>query len=116
MEDDEAVSSVARRVLQRAGYTVLATASPDEALALEAGFADPIHLLVTEVVMPGLSGRQVAERVRGRRPDLAVLYISGYTENAVATNGVVDPGTWFLAKPFTGATLLAKVREVLDAG
>jgi len=116
VEDDEAVSSVARRVLQRAGYTVLATGSPDEALSVEAGFAGRIHLVVTDVVMPGLSGRQVAERIRRRRPDLAVLYISGYTENAVTTNGVVDPGTWFLAKPFTGATLLAKVREVLEAG
>ncbi len=116
VEDDEAVSSVARRVLQRAGYTVLASGSPDEALSVEAGFTGQIHLVVTDVVMPGLSGREVAERIRRRRPDLAVLYISGYTENAVATNGVVDPGTWFLAKPFTGATLVAKVREVLDAG
>jgi PAS domain S-box-containing protein len=116
VEDNEAVRSVAQRVLARAGYRVLVVATPEAAMALEAGFPEAIHLLITDVVMAGLSGRQVAEELSRRRPGLRVLYISGYTENAIVHHGLVDPGTWFLAKPFTGITLAAKVREVLDAG
>ena len=115
VEDDEAVRAVAQRVLARAGYRVLAAATPEAALALEAGFPEPIHLLIADVVMAGLSGRQVAEELTRRRPGLRVLYISGYTENAIVHHGIVDPGTWFLPKPFTGTTLTAKIREVLDA-
>ena len=113
VEDDESVGSVARRILERAGYHVLATSTPEAALTLEAGFRDTIHLLITDVVMPGMSGRQVADELRRRRPGLAVLYMSGYTESAIASHGLT--GTWFLPKPFTGPGLVAKVRDVLDA-
>ena len=115
VEDDPSVSSVAQRFLAHAGYRVLTAATPEAALALEGRFVEPIDLLVTDVVMPGMSGRQVAEELRRRRAGLPVLYVSGYTESAIAQNGIVDAGTWFLPKPFTGAALAAKVREVLDA-
>jgi DNA-binding response OmpR family regulator len=115
VEDDPSVSSVAQRFLAHAGYRVLAAATPEAALAIESRFVEPIDLLVTDVVMPGMGGRQVADELRRRRPGLPVLYVSGYTESAIAQNGVVDAGTWFLPKPFTGTALAAKVREVLDA-
>ncbi|HEX6107103.1 MAG TPA: ATP-binding protein [Gemmatimonadales bacterium] len=115
VEDDESVSAISRRVLERAGYRVLAAATPEEALTLEAGYAEPIHLLLADVVMPGMSGREMAEQLCARRRGLSVLYISGYADDAIAHHGVVEPGTDFLAKPFTAGTLVAKVREVLDA-
>ncbi len=115
VEDDDAVRSVAQRVLERAGYRVLTAITPGGALAIEAEYGGPIGLLITDVVMAGMNGREVAAELCRRRPGLAVLYISGYTENAVQHHGVVEPGTWFLPKPFTGAMLAAKVREVLDA-
>jgi CheY-like chemotaxis protein len=114
-EDQDDVRDLTKRVLEREGYVVLAAASGGDALELAAHYAGPIHLLLTDVVMPGLSGREVAERLSAARPGVCVLFMSGYTDNVIAQRGVLDPGIAFLSKPFTPETLAAKVRDVLDA-
>jgi len=86
------------------------------AVRSQPGTDRPIRLLITDAVMAGMSGRRVAEELCRRRPGLPVLCISGYTGRAIARHGNVDPGTWFLPKPFTGTTFAAKVREALEAG
>ena len=116
VEDDEAVRALARKMLAAHGYTVLAAASGAEALKLAADHTGPIHLLVTDVVLPGMSGRELATRFQSVRPGLKVLYTSGYTDDAVVHHGVLDPGIAFLQKPFTSGTLARKVRETLDSG
>jgi DNA-binding response OmpR family regulator len=100
--------------LEGHGYAVIPAAAPAEALRLAGCHAGPIHLLVTDVVMPQLSGRGLAEQLTPARRDLRVLYISGYTDDAIVRHGVLEEGTAFLQKPFPPYTLLVKVREVLD--
>jgi len=116
VEDDEAVRELTCEVLEMHGYTVLAVADAGEAPRVLEGASRPIHLLVTDVVMPRLSGRDLTERLRSLRPGLKVLYISGYAGTAVVHHGVLDPGTPFLQKPFTPDALLRSVRKVLDDG
>jgi signal transduction histidine kinase/ActR/RegA family two-component response regulator len=115
VEDDAPVREVTVRALRAGGYHVLVAASGREALALGPAALDGLDLVVTDVVMPGLDGRTMADELRRRRPALRVLYVSGYTEDAVIACGVLSSGMGFLAKPFTPAALLARVRAVLDA-
>ena len=87
-----------------------------EALMLVEQHVEPIHLVVTDVVMPGMNGREVVDRLRARRPDVKALYLSGYTDEAIVHHGIIESGIPFLQKPFTLEALGRKVREVLDGG
>ncbi len=115
VEDDEAVRTFASTVLAGQGYTVLEALNGEEAVQVSERHAGPLHLLLTDVIMSGINGRVLAERLTAARPDLIVLYVSGYAENAIVHHGVLDPGTAFLHKPFTADALAGKVRDVLDA-
>ncbi len=115
VEDDELVRSLARRALERRGYAVLEAADPDQALAMAAAETQPIELLLTDVIMPGMSGRALAERLTAFRPGVRVLYTSGYTDEAILRLGVLEHGLAFLQKPYTPESLARKVREVLDS-
>jgi PAS domain S-box-containing protein len=114
VEDEDAVRNLARRTLEGHGYTVLPVQSGEEALALIERYRGPIQLVLTDVVMPAMSGLDLAERLRGLRPAIRVLFMSGYTENAFINRGLLQPGTAFIQKPFAGKQLARKVREVLD--
>jgi two-component system cell cycle sensor histidine kinase/response regulator CckA len=113
-EDDPSVRLLARLSLQRCGYTVLEAGNAGEALALAEDYAQRIDLLLSDVIMPDSAGTPLIGRLQQRRPDLRVLYMSGYTDDAIVHHGVLDEGTAFLQKPFTPHALAQKVREVLD--
>jgi two-component system cell cycle sensor histidine kinase/response regulator CckA len=115
VEDDPQLNQLASSVLAHCGYRVLTAANPEEGLAVCRSHLQEIHLLVTDVVMPKMNGRQLAEQVARIRPSVKLLYVSGYTSNAIVHYGVLDAGLWFLPKPFSLSALVAKVREVLDA-
>jgi DNA-binding NtrC family response regulator len=115
VEDDTKVLDVAHRFLEEGGYHVISTSDIAEALATVQDGRRPVHLLATDVVMPGMSGRDLAERLRSVLPDLKTLYISGYTDDAIAHHGVLGPGVAFLEKPYSRQDLLAAVRRALDA-
>lgn len=114
VEDEEALRNLLVDILADEGYIILPAASGTEALEICAAHAEPIHLLVTDVVMPGMGGRQLVENLTATRPAMKILYMSGYTDNAIVHHGVLDAGTAFLQKPFTPVSVLRKVREVLD--
>jgi len=115
VEDQEDVRALAADILRRYGYTVLEAARPSHALSIIESAADAIHLLLTDVVMPEMSGPALAERGLISKPDLKVLFMSGYTDDAVLERGIVEATTSFLQKPFTPATLAHAVRAALDA-
>ncbi|MEY2669390.1 MAG: hypothetical protein RJA59_2028 [Pseudomonadota bacterium] len=115
VEDDPRVRAVTVRALRGAGHRVLVASDGPEALAVVEQSDAPLHLVVTDVVMPGMSGRAVVESLRRRQPGLRALFVSGYPQDVIARRGVLDGGIEFLAKPFTPATLTARVRAVLDA-
>jgi PAS domain S-box-containing protein len=115
VEDDEMVRELARRSLEQQGYTVLSAEHPDEALLTNVRHNGSIDLLITDVVMPGMGGRELAAWITKERTDTRVLYISGYTDDAIVQHGVLQAETAFLQKPFTPSALAYKVRQVLDA-
>jgi two-component system cell cycle sensor histidine kinase/response regulator CckA len=115
IEDEDTVRALARRVLERSGYAVIEARDGEEALMLAERDGDKLDLVVTDVVMPRMSGRVVAERLAEHRPGLPVLFMSGYTDDAVMRHGILASGAAFLQKPFTPHALALKVREVLDA-
>src|SRR5580692_1410314 len=115
VEDDAQLRQLSSSVLAHCGYKVLTANGPEEGLAICRENHRDIRLLVTDVVMPHMNGRQLAEQILQVSPNVKVLYISGYTSNAIVHYGVLDAGLWFLPKPFTLSALVAKVREVLDS-
>ncbi len=114
VEDEEGVRDLAREILELHGYAVLEAHHPGKALLISQEHAGPIHLLVTDVIMPEMSGRALADRLERARPEMKVLLMSGYTDDAVVHRGVLNPGTAFVQKPFAPETLLRRVREALD--
>jgi PAS domain S-box-containing protein len=115
VEDEPHVRALVAQMLQAFGYTVLTAADPATALALSDRHPGPIDLLLTDVVMPEMSGPELCQRLKSRRPRTRVLYMSGYTDEALGRYGVLEPGTFLLQKPFRIGELGQKVREVLDA-
>ncbi|HEU5075810.1 MAG TPA: PAS domain S-box protein [Polyangiaceae bacterium] len=115
VEDEDLVRNFAYRVLAGAGYRVIEADNPQHALEIARAFEGKLEALVTDVVMPKMSGRELADMLVAERPDLVVLYVSGYAQTAVAQHGVLEQGIEFLAKPYTPKQLLTRVREVLDA-
>ena len=114
VEDEESLRRLGRRVLASNGYTVLAAGGGEEALKELERYGKPVDLLVTDVVMPGMSGRELGREVARRELAGRILYMSGYTDDAIVKHGVLEPGLAFIYKPFTVDGLLAKVRAVLD--
>ena len=116
VEDAAAVRAVAKQVLERLGYTVLEAPNGQVALHLAQQHRGEIHMLLTDVVMPGMSGREVAERLARARSGIKLLFASGYTDDSIVRHGILESGTAYLQKPVSPESLARKVREVLDAG
>ena len=114
VEDEEGVRRLACGFLEQRGYRVLEARNGAEALEVSTGHTGPIDLLVTDIVMPGMRGRELAEKLSSLRPQMKILYISGYTDGTIVENGELGPGSAFLEKPFSSDALARKVREVLN--
>jgi DNA-binding response OmpR family regulator len=115
VEDDEAVQRLAARVLEAHGYRVLAAESGPEAIRTSEGHDGPIHLLLTDVIMPDMDGKELATQLHDQRPETRVLYMSGHDDDLIAHHGVLEEGIAFLSKPFDVEALTLKVQAVLAA-
>jgi two-component system cell cycle sensor histidine kinase/response regulator CckA len=113
VEDDAMVRKFAERVLKGFGYRILIAANGDEAVSIAGEYEGPIDLMLTDVVMPGMSGQDLENRLKASKPGIKVLYMSGYTDDAIVHHGILDRGKIFLQKPFTIEALGRKVREAL---
>lgn len=115
-EDEPDLRELARIFLESYGYKVLGAGSAEQAIQTADQFGEPIHLLLTDVIMPGMSGRQLAEKIHAKRPETKIVYMTGYTDDMVMQHKVLEPGVQLLQKPFTKADLALKVRATLDQG
>jgi CheY-like chemotaxis protein len=115
VEDDPHVQRIVRNILSRSGYRVLAADGAKEAMRLAGNGGGTINLLLSDLVMPGTSGRELAVQIQTLRPDISILYMSGYTDDAVIRRGVLEAGMAFIQKPFGAGDLVRRVREVLDS-
>ena len=115
VEDEPALRKLAQSILSGSGYAVLAASTPEEAVEFARGYAGEIHLLLTDIVMPGMNGQALSSEVNVHRPDIRHIFMSGYTEHATLQRILSEPGAAFLQKPFTPVQLLQKVRDALDA-
>ena len=116
VEDQENVRAAASAILKRLGYKVLQADHADAALSLSERHDGPIHILLTDVLMPGMNGCALADCLQSARPGISIVYMSGYTDNKITSEAMKRPGAVFLQKPFTTATLSAKLRESLQFG
>jgi DNA-binding response OmpR family regulator len=114
-DDQASIRAPLRRILEESGYRVIEAGDGEEALAVACGLDAPIHLLLTDVVMPGMSGGELARKLGASRPKMKVLFMSGFSSEAVATHGKLLPGSSFLSKPFTASDLVDRVQETLGA-
>jgi CheY-like chemotaxis protein len=115
VEDEQAMREVTRRILARNGYQVVTAANGRQALTAAAGQDQQIAALVTDVIMPGMQGKELADRIRELQPGIAVLFMSGYTQGLLSAQGILEPGISLIEKPFNEASLLRRMRDVLDA-
>jgi two-component system cell cycle sensor histidine kinase/response regulator CckA len=116
VEDEPFVRELTERALKRHGYRVLACPEGAAALAVAASFRGPIHLLLTDLVMPGMNGWELAARLEDMRPGIRILFTSGHPSDVMSRHGLLEPGLRFIPKPYTPHTLAARIRAVLDAG
>ena len=114
VEDEEAIMNLGKTILERLGYTVLTASTPGKAIRLVREYAGDIQLLIADVVMPEMNGRELTERLTSVKPGLKCLFMSGYTADAIAHHGVLDEGVYFIQKPFSVKKMAEKVRNVLD--
>jgi two-component system cell cycle sensor histidine kinase/response regulator CckA len=114
VEDDASILKLGKRILKNLGYNVLSSKSPGDAFQLAKDHADKIHLLITDVVMPEMNGRELSEKLQALYPNLKTLFMSGYTANVIAHRGVLEDGVSFISKPFSKKDMAFKVREILD--
>ncbi len=115
VEDEAAMREVTRRILDRNGYRVVAAASGHDALAILAGQLERIDVLLTDVIMPQMQGKELADKIRILQPAARVVFMSGYTEGLLGAQGVLRPGVHLIEKPFSAATLLTRLHEILTA-
>jgi CheY-like chemotaxis protein len=115
VEDEPDLREVVRETLETFGYTLLEAGHGAAGLAIAESHPGPIHLLLTDVIMPAMNGAELARRLRAIRPEADVVFISGYTDDAITQHGVLEPGVAFLQKPFSPTQLVRRVREVLNA-
>jgi two-component system cell cycle sensor histidine kinase/response regulator CckA len=113
VEDEESLRELVGELLEANGYQVLMAEDPTKAIETAERHGGVIHLLLTDVLMPGLNGRELAQRVKDLRPGIRVLYMSGHTEDSIAQSGLVEPGALLISKPFTQESLARKLREAL---
>jgi DNA-binding response OmpR family regulator len=116
VEDEPSILTMSVAMLKRQGYTVLAAGTPEGAIRMAAEYAEPIHLLITDVIMPGMNGRDLATALQTGRPQLKCLFMSGYSADVIAHRGVLEAGRQFIQKPFLQAEMLTRVRAVLAGG
>ena len=114
VEDDASILKLGKRILENLGYTVLSATGPSEAIRLAEEHTSEIKLLITDVVMPEMNGRELSEQLHGLYPNLKILFMSGYTANVIAHRGVLEEGVCFISKPFSKKDMAVKVREVID--
>ena len=115
MEDEEVVRQVAHRILQGQGYTVLDAKDGQDALEILEQRPGPVHLMLTDLVMPGMNGRELALKMKVRWPGMKVLYMSGYAEEGIVNQGLLEQGLIYIQKPFEARALARRVRQLLDA-
>jgi CheY-like chemotaxis protein len=116
VEDEPAIIKMCQTMLEKLGYNVLIAHAPDAAVNLASEYSGIIHLLMSDVVMPGMNGRDLADKLQAIRPGIRVLFMSGYTANAIVHHGVLDEGEHFIQKPFSMKKLSVKVRKALEGG